>query len=1022
MSEVSDTRDLSPWRKLTAMMARLVDRLYGHDVFVAHRRVDGAGYAEALVERLDRERLASFIDKREYGPGDELSHATLRNIRKSTMLVIVGSPAIQENRDPDWLLREINTYLAEHAESARRILPISFGDSLLAPPGRSAIVDRLRDTLRLDQPLEGLRLPPSEAVIAAITQQFRKRTRDSLRLFAFQAAASVMIMLTAAAVASAWFANLNATHANAELRRALASRLVAEGQAGVGSRSGEDEERLIQQLLAADSIAPGAVSQGGLLSAVIGRSSLHKIIPVRVGAEGPLTFAAGGQRLLLLDSGKLRVWNAESGQEIAHVDDAQQVTIGSYAVSPDQTQVVTSGGSVIQRRDALSGAPSGEPMVDATGEAGRLAYALDGRRILSVSKKSILTLWEAKTGVLVRTLPPAHSANSKILSLRVSRDGSAAASAGDDHLICFWNLELEKLVAKIRLPSLLRSSEIRAFALSPLGSHVAGAVDDKVWLWDVRTAKVKVLNLTFVGQQFVQSVAFSPDGSLLAAAASDGRIITWDSASGTQIGSPIFAHGGFGAITVLFSPDGKRIYSSGTDGPLRVWDTNARAPAGPALEGHRDAVRRLALDPTGRRIASLSDDATLRIWTVEPGSVARRLDGHTDRVTSFALSHDGTRLLSTGKDGQVLLWDTSEAKLISKLAQTGRQGTHVVAMAPSADRGAHGTNADPKRALLIWDLASHAEIAAFSQDDLGRVSTLAFSHGGRVLAVGNHRGLLALVDASDGRLLLPPFVAHERQVSALAFGPDDKTLVSASEDGTLRIWNVPTGKLRCDAPMRHEKRIVSLAISPDGRRIVSGGDDKIPRVWDLRTGTLLGQLDGHRGAVDSIEFSPDGSRLVTASNAGTLHLWDARSNVPVGLELDSHIREILTVSFSADSRYIASGSADGTVRLWDAQTGRLVGAPLLGHRADVTKVTFSDDAAMLVSAGSYGALYLWPGPRAWRGQLCRKIVRNMSQSEWPARVSTQFPYACPCPDLPVATSSATADAQCTPESSSSARR
>src|SRR5260370_4956126 len=194
-------------RRMARASANALDRLFGYDVFVAHRRNDGAEYAARLVERFDKERLYAFIDTREYGAGDDLSISTIRHIRKATMLVVIGSPAILQNRDPDWVLKEIETYIAEHQGDNRRILPIDFGGTLLEVNNYSPIVTLLQSTIRVTEPLEALAAQPSDNVVHAVTQQFRKRRRDIVRLRIFQTIGVVLAALAVSSGTLAWFAN-----------------------------------------------------------------------------------------------------------------------------------------------------------------------------------------------------------------------------------------------------------------------------------------------------------------------------------------------------------------------------------------------------------------------------------------------------------------------------------------------------------------------------------------------------------------------------------------------------------------------------------------------------------------------------------------------------------------------------------------------------------------------------------------------------------------------------------------------
>jgi hypothetical protein len=66
----------------TAAGARLrtwIDRFWGYDVFIAHRRSDGAEYAYRLCEALQAEGIKSFIDREVYGQLRlQTKHAPLR--------------------------------------------------------------------------------------------------------------------------------------------------------------------------------------------------------------------------------------------------------------------------------------------------------------------------------------------------------------------------------------------------------------------------------------------------------------------------------------------------------------------------------------------------------------------------------------------------------------------------------------------------------------------------------------------------------------------------------------------------------------------------------------------------------------------------------------------------------------------------------------------------------------------------------------------------------------------------------
>ncbi|WP_241841847.1 TIR domain-containing protein, partial [Pseudofrankia sp. BMG5.36] len=166
---------------------------------------------------------------------------------------------------------------------------------------------------------------------------------------------------------------------------------------------------------------------------------------------------------------------------------------------------------------------------------------------------------------------------------------------------------------------------------------------------------------TFTGRaDSAQTVAFSPDGTLLATSSWDKTARVWDTTSGT-LHATLTGHTDW-VHAVAFSPDGTLLATSSADRTVRIWDPKSGTPRA-FLIGHTGAVGSVAFSPDGTLLATSSADRTVRIWGATSGTLRTTLTGHTGAVGPVAFSPDGTLLATSSWDKTARVWDTTSGTL-----------------------------------------------------------------------------------------------------------------------------------------------------------------------------------------------------------------------------------------------------------------------------------------------------------------------------------------------------------------------
>lgn len=386
---------------------------------------------------------------------------------------------------------------------------------------------------------------------------------------------------------------------------------------------------------------------------------------------GPIhrtTFSPDGTVLVTASGGRTaRVWDVATASVKFTLSD-QSGGVDGAAFTPDGSLLVTvSDGQVIRTWDAATGTVRATILDANTSFIRGLALSADWTLLAAATDRGNVRLWNLAGGSS-QTIEGMGAPGRN--GLAFSPDKTMLAAAPHDNTAVLWDLG----TGMIRMTLKGHGETVMATVFSPDGRLLAtGSADKTARIWDVSTGTVRT---TLKGHTHsVVSVAFSRDGTLLATSCEDDGIRIWDVSTGARVAVLASSRA---ANSLAFHPDGS-LLAAATNYDARIWDLRAE-PSEPRrrrlasrvlsgirsspqpiysrtiLEGPTGSVNCTAFSPSGALIAAGSEDTTVRLWDLAGHSLFT-LSGHHAPVFSLAFSPDGS-LLATGAD-VVRVWDLS---------------------------------------------------------------------------------------------------------------------------------------------------------------------------------------------------------------------------------------------------------------------------------------------------------------------------------------------------------------------------
>jgi WD40 repeat protein len=670
--------------------------------------------------------------------------------------------------------------------------------------------------------------------------------------------------------------------------------------------------------------------------------------------DGKALVTAGRDRIV-------RLWDLATGQEVRRFvwEDAEHD--GKPEPSDD---------GAVQRRE--------RQFWDDTARSCQAALSADGKTV-AASRGGVVCLWETASGKKLRQL---QAGQKRLIQLAFAADGKSLLTLGPGQATAVWEVTTGKCV---------RSSPGKPVPLffSPLGlieTHNAlvspglkylafcGQDDNgSHWIGIRDLASGKELPRINVGPGTV-ALTFSADDKTLVFENPEAGIVFADATTGRELrrlksdGRNESRNSEDSALALALSPDGKRLAVSWMSNTIELWDLvsgKSMLPVGKVTGAQFDqhstnwwnvVVRpALAFSPDGKKLVCSLGGATVRQFQADTGAeISGPGAGHWAPVSTLALSADGKGLCTYGPGDPARCWEWITGK------ETGQRevpagATHVAFAADGrlafvAGHEVTVCGADGKKAKIsTGETLDSLPVSVALSPDGALLATRSFLRPEvRLWDTTTLKEKFTLGQAVDGPAVsgavtettgvLPP---------DLLFSPDGRCLAGAGPSRQLCLWDVARGTLLWELPLQARQAIERFAFSPSGRILATIQADRTVTLYEVVSGAQrarLGEADPKHRRV----YFTDGSR-------SPLYSVQVRRDAPVCL------------AFSPDGRYLALAQESPEIRLWDVRAGREVGR-LTGHQGGVVSLLFAPDGKHLFSGGTDTSALTWDLTRLTQSQ------------------------------------------------------
>jgi WD40 repeat protein len=499
--------------------------------------------------------------------------------------------------------------------------------------------------------------------------------------------------------------------------------------------------------------------------------------------------------------------------------------------------------------------------------------------------------------------------------------------------------------------------QARHFCFSRDGKRLAADSRFDILVWDVATGQL-ISRLPLLDEKlWVQALALSPDGSLLAALDSRyDQIRLWDVVSAREQQALKIPQTHY--LSLAFSGNGDILMAFGTGNCVFLWDAHTLTPIRRFSIGENAPFAPISY--SGKLIAVGGAEGAIHLWNAETGQLKAILQQPTkiERLANMqagcplAFSPDDRFLALSGSSPHIMLWDLTTGRRVPVTDEPDLAPSHIPVCfaAISPDGNLIATNRGCT--IQLWDARTGHKIG-------GALNVVPFTHEIVFSADGS-----SLIDNGGGTLSVAELLSGTHSADARWSPPPGRTYGADSHPDTILLRHIAAGTAP-KIPFNRRTVGTLVALSPDGKTAAWAIRDP-PRYISLRD--AISEEELHRvpspGGVATPAFSPD-SRNLAVLGKNHVQLWDVASRCEVRRFELAPPEDMLEewnldapLAFSPDGKLLAAPNVDSCIVVWSVATGRQVGT-LRGHGGQVHTLAFTPDSRRLLSGSADTTALMW---------------------------------------------------------------